>query len=117
MEWIEKNIPWLITAFVAWFVKTIIKANKSKERIDQVAEHEESIKTLQDKMGGIEEGISGVRQSLDRHIEKQDSDMTAIMTTLLEILETIKLGDQGETIRNTQKEFQKHIVKRKEENK
>ena len=88
MDWIEKNLPWLITsaiAFAIWLVRFIIKANKSKERLEQVQTNKENIEALQKEMTNIKSNITEIKDGVD----KQAQDTAAILSSLQSILNAL----------------------------
>ena len=91
MDWIEKNLPWVIAAgttmiaLLTWLVRFIIKANKGKEQLDKVAEHDKSIKTLQSEMTTIKGDIGEIKDGVD----KQARDTAAILSSLQSILNAL----------------------------
>ena len=88
MDWIEKNLPWLITsaiAFAIWLVRFIIKANKSKVRLEQVQTNKENIEALQKEMTNIKSNITEIKDGVD----KQAQDTAAILSSLQSILNAL----------------------------
>ena len=88
MDWIEKNLPWVITsglALLIWVARMIIKANKSGERLKQVAEHDKSIKALQSEMTTLKGDIGEIKDGVD----KQARDTSAILSSLQSILNAL----------------------------
>ena len=91
MDWIGKNLPWIIAAvttvgaLLTWLVRFIIKANKGKEQLDKVAEHDKSIKALQSEMTTIKGDIGEIKDGVD----KQARDTTAILSSLQSILNAL----------------------------
>ena len=91
-EWIGKNLPWVITsglALLVWLVRFIIKANKSKERLDQVAKNEEAIKALQTEMTNIKTDLGEIKEGVD----KQGNDTAAMMKCLQSIMNALYDND------------------------
>lgn len=88
MDWIEKNIPWLIASGIAvltWFIRFIVKANKSKERLEQVQTNKENIEALQKDMVNIKGDITEIKDGVD----KQARDTAAILSSLQSILNAL----------------------------
>ena len=91
-EWIGKNLPWVITsglALLVWLVRFIIKANKSKERLDQVAKNEEANKALQTEMTNIKGDLGEIKEGVD----KQGNDTAAMMKCLQSIMNALYDND------------------------
>ena len=91
-EWIGKNLPWVITsglALLVWLVRFIIKANKSKERLQQVEVNKKAIETLQDEMKNIKGDISEIKEGVD----KQGNDTAAMMKCLQSIMNALYDND------------------------
>jgi uncharacterized membrane-anchored protein YhcB (DUF1043 family) len=91
-EWIGKNLPWVITSgilLIGWLVRFIIKANKSKERLDQVAKNEEAIKALQTEMTNIKGDLGEIKEGVD----KQGNDTAAMMKCLQSIMNALYDND------------------------
>lgn len=105
----------ILLGFLLWLGRTVIKTNKKLEQIDKVKIHDERIKQIDDKVVDINHKVGVIADKLDQHITKQDGDISAMMTLLLEISEAVKSDpEKGETIQKAHKDFQKHLVKRKE---
>lgn len=110
---------WLFVVFfggmIALVWRTAIKTNYVMRQVDSVKNHDQDIKDLQGSVEDLKQDVSRVSASLDKHSTKQDGDMSAIMTLLLEISEALKAApDIGPSLQNAHKDFQKHLVKRKE---
>jgi len=87
-----KDLWWLLGALLVMlgaYWKLAISANKSKERLEQVAKNEESIKTLQAEMTNIKEDISDIKQGVDR----QGHDNAAILSCLQTIMNALCEND------------------------
>ena len=88
MDWIEKNLPWVITSALAlliWIARMIIKANKSGERLRQVEINKKSIETLQSEMTKLKGDIGEIKGG----VEKQAQDTSAILSSLQSILNAL----------------------------
>lgn len=120
MDWIGtfKDWWWLILTvlgLIATLWRYSIKLHKAAEALNMAAKHDKDIKDLRADIEELKGGVGNVHEALAHHIVKQDGDMSAIMTLLLEISEAVKNDpEKGKAIQNAHKDFQKHLVKRKE---
>lgn len=121
MELIDtlQKLWWLAVVFLGGLIalvwRTAIKTNHVMRQVESVKSHDKEIKEIQASMDDLKEDVLRVQAALDRHNTKQDGDMSAIMTLLLEVSETLKaLPEINPGLQDAHKDFQKHLVKRKE---
>lgn len=111
MEWLDtfKEIWWLLGVLLLilgalW--KLAIQTNHSKERLQQVAENEKSIKALKTEMTDIKGDISDIKHAVDR----QAKDTSAMLSLLQSI--TLKLNDQQCDINAARDRFNDYLSNR-----
>ncbi len=114
-----QKLWWLFFVFIGGLIalvwRTAIKTNHVIRQVDSVKSHDKEIKDIKKGMDDLKEDVTRVGESLDRHSAKQDGDMSAIMTLLLEVSEALKaIPEVGERLQDAHKDFYKHLVKRKE---
>ena len=104
MEWIApvKDLWWLVGILLAmmgalW--RLAIQTNKNKERLEKVAKHDETIKTLSREITGIKSDISEIK-----------SDMPAILGALQAVMNA--LADDGCNIGAARDKLNDHLAKR-----
>lgn len=111
MEWIEKakDIWWLLGilfVILVAIIKLAISISKSKERLNQVAKHDESITTLKTEMANIKEDIFDIKVGVD----KQGSDTAAILSSLQSIMNA--LYDSNCNIGPARDKFNEYLANR-----
>lgn len=111
MGWLDtfKEIWWLLGVLLLilgalW--KLAIQTNHSKERLQQVADNEKSIKVLKNEMCDIKDDLSEIKQSVDR----QGHDTSAMLNLLQSI--TLKLSDQQCDINAARDKFNDYLSNR-----
>lgn len=114
-----EKLWWLIFVFfgglIALVWRTAIKTNHVMRQVESVKSHDKEIKEIKTGMNDLKEDVTRVREALDKHNSKQDGDMSAIMTLLLEVSEALKaIPEVSPLLQTAHKDFQKHLVKRKE---
>ena len=104
MSWIDtlREVWWLVGILLAimgalW--RLAIQTNKSKERLEKVAKHDETIKTLSREIAGIKSDISEIK-----------SDMPAILGALQAVMNA--LADNGCNIGAARDKLNDHLAKR-----
>jgi len=116
---ILQKLWWLFFVFIGGLIalvwRTAIKTNHVMRQVDSVKSHDKEIKDIKKSMDDLKGDVTRVGEALDRHSAKQDGDMSAIMTLLLEVSEAFKaIPEVGERLQDAHKDFYKHLVKRKE---
>ena len=111
MEWIDKakEIWWLLgilLIIIGAIWRLAVSFSKSKERLNQVAKHDESINTLKTEMANIKEDISDIKVGVD----KQGSDTAAILSSLQSIMNA--LCDSNCNIGPARDRFNDYLSKR-----
>ena len=104
-----KDLWWLLGALLVMlgaYWKLAISANKSKERLKQVAKNEESIKTLQLEMTNIKDDLFDIKQGVDR----QGHDNAAILSCLQTIMNALCENDTR--IAPARDKFNEYLSKR-----
>ena len=104
-----KDLWWLLGALLVMlgaYWKLAISANKSKERLEQVAKNEESIKTLQLEMTNIKDDLFDIKQGVDR----QGHDNAAILSCLQTIMNALCENDTR--IAPARDKFNEYLSKR-----
>lgn len=119
-QWLATLKDWwwlvvLLFGLLATIWRLAIKINKLKEQVETVPKQQSKMDTMDEKVNAIGDKVVGIEEKLDLHVVKQDGDMAAIMTALLEILECMKSDCPTNTaLKAAHKDFQKHLVKRKQ---
>ncbi|NLG57593.1 MAG: hypothetical protein GX540_04200 [Clostridiales bacterium] len=110
MDWDAlKDAWWLIgvlSVIIAAVWRLAIQANKSKERLDQVAQNEKNIVALQREMTDIKEDLSDIKAGMSR----QGADNTAVLSALQSIMTA--LNDSGCKIGPARDKLNEHLAKR-----
>lgn len=104
-----KDVWWLVgvlLAVLAALWRLAISTNRSKERLNQVAENEKSIKALKAEMTDIKDDISDIKEGVGR----QAKDTSAILSALQSIM--VALVDADCKIGPARDKFNEYLSKR-----
>jgi seryl-tRNA synthetase len=88
MDWIQtlKDLWWLVASVLILFGylwKTAVRANKSKERLEQVEVNKQAIATLQADMINMKDDIKDIKVDTSRTADDVSAILSAIQSLML----------------------------------